>query len=143
MKPTFAGVVALALASLPNCGAAGAAMDDAYQAAIDKAKSCDDQAALAFSKLDDETAEAVARAAFEKCRPLWVSADKANPDQPWVYHITPEDVAKHPDLASDYLKQKLHPSSPEDRHIDKWNQVEFERLLVFVMEARLKSLPAH
>ena len=48
----------------------------ATDAAVAKARSCDDEAARTFAQVAGESAAVVARAAFEKCRELWIEAQQ-------------------------------------------------------------------
>jgi hypothetical protein len=105
------------------CFFASASAQDADKAAgIAKARSCDDAAAMAFAQLANETAEAVATAAFEKCRGLWREAVK------W----TQAGLRASPYLLAESLRNP-------DGAVDGWQRPEVRRLLVVVMEARLKG----
>jgi hypothetical protein len=139
----------LVLAWLPNYAvaneanwptAAHVAFEKAIQAAIEKAKNCDDDAAIAFSQLNNENAEAIARTAFEKCKTLWTDADNTYKDlqSKWFARSVTEDDIKHnPYLLSGYTKD-----IDTDR-VGAWKQAEIERLPVVVMETRLKNAPTH
>jgi hypothetical protein len=135
-------VALLALACFPGYAAAeDAVKGSATQVAIEKAKGCDDNVATAFSQLNNETAEEVAKAAFEKCFRLWFVANN-------VYFATSskdnlpfaaDDVAKHPELTGPYFKAVMEDSKKNS--IEAWKAVEIDRLRLIVMDARLKNAP--
>jgi hypothetical protein len=133
-------VFLVALAWFPGCATAEDAKPRAAQLAIDNAKSCDDDIATRFSRLNNESAEIVARATFEKCLPVWQNAHKVyfeerakNDRRPY----TDEELKRNPYLLSGAV-DALN-ADTEENSIENWKRPEIERLLVMVMEARLKS----
>jgi hypothetical protein len=144
MSVLKSALAVLALAWFPNCAVAD---DSAYRAAkvaIEKAKSCDDDAATAFSRLTDESAEIVARAAFEKCLTVWQNANRVyfeereKNDRP---PATEEQMRKNPYILS--FSVKALNEDTEENSIENWKRPEIERLLVVIMDARLKSKPTN
>jgi hypothetical protein len=133
----------LILAWLPNYAAANeahSAIEKSTQAAIEKAKICDDDAAVAFSRLNNENAEAIATAAFVKCKTLWTDAQNMYNDlqSKWFeQNISQDELRSNPYLFSDFMKD-----TGTDR-VGAWKPAEIERLIVVVMGARLKNAPLH
>jgi hypothetical protein len=134
-------LVFLALAWFPSYAVAGdTAKTSGSRVAIEKATNCSDNAAMELSPLTNETAEQVAKAAFEKCRPLWENANK-------IYFkenapFSAEDVLKHPELTRDYAEYFAGESELAKKNsIEAWKPIEIDRLRLLVMEARLNRTP--
>jgi hypothetical protein len=107
--------------------------------AIEKARNCDDGAATTFSQLKYESAEQVAKAAFDKCHALWDGAHE-------IYYQTsptppsPSEIPKNPWAYK--VKWDLINADAERNAVEAWKAAEIDRLRVLVMETRLKNAPA-
>jgi hypothetical protein len=138
--PKSALLAFLALAWFPSYGVAGDAArsrSGGSQVVIEKARSCDDSAAITLSPLTNETAEEVAKAAFEECRPFWTSAAKLYA-QEHSFNISAQEATNDPVLMSLYFSDLV--KNPEET-VEKWKQSEIDKLRLLVMEARLKPTP--
>ena len=112
-------------------------LDNVTKAAIAQARRCDDDAAKTFAQLANESADTVARAAFEKCRDSWMDANKKYFDGREPREFTDAEVKAHPDLPLAVLRATMQDS--KENSIESWKRAELDRLLVVVMEARLRS----
>jgi hypothetical protein len=107
--------------------------------AIEKARNCDDGTSIAFSQLKYESAEQVAKAAFDKCHALWDSAHE-------VYYQTspkppsPSEIPKNPWAYK--VQLDLINADAERNTVEAWKATEIDRLRVLVMETRLKNAPS-
>jgi hypothetical protein len=136
-------LVLLTLACLPTSAAADSSVSSrAAQVAIEKARSCDDNAALTFSQINSESAYTVARAAFEKCLPVWEDANHVYLDEKKKADVrlyTDEELKRNLYLLSTAVRALL--DDREQNSIENWKRREIERLLVVVLEAKLKNKP--
>jgi hypothetical protein len=112
-------------------------LDNVTKAALAQARRCDDDAARTFAQLANESADTVARAAFEKCRDSWMDANKKYFDGREPREFTDAEVKAHPDLPLAILRATMQDA--KENSVEAWKRAEVERLLVVVMEARLKG----
>jgi hypothetical protein len=131
-----------ALACVPSCATADEAMkSSAAWPAIEKARDCDDAAAIAFSRLANESAEQVAKAAFDKCYATWDAANQLYFNtMPHYPYLTEKDIHKKIALLS--LETQTFSTEAARNNLEAWKAAEIDRLRVLVMETRLKNVPA-
>ncbi|MCW2315114.1 hypothetical protein M2322_000634 [Rhodoblastus acidophilus] len=103
--------------------------------AVAQARACDDGAATSFSRLN-ETAEAVAAAAFDKCRDLWNDAHQKHSDAYSVVPYSDAQMKQNPFLFSEFLRSQVEDT--ERNSIAAWKRSEVERLQAVVMDERVK-----
>ncbi len=142
---------------LVSAAAAGEDRQATTDAATARARSCDDEAARTFAQVAAESAEVVARAAFEKCRASWMEATEASftetarapistnaghrVDTPRGGYYVPSDaeMRANPYLLSESLKASAALAERKDQFIENQKRAEVERLLVVVLESRLEN----
>jgi hypothetical protein len=129
----------LALACVPSSVVAGEALNSSRAwPAIQKARDCNDAAAVAFSRLVNESAEEVAKAAFDKSYAFWDDANRLYfQTWPGSTRFTDKEMHANPWLLT--MQIEAEHADAERNDIAAWKAVEIDRLRVLVMETRLKA----
>jgi hypothetical protein len=142
MSTSKSALLVFALTCVPSSVVADEALtSSAAWPAIEKARDCNDAAAMAFSQLKNESAEEVAKAAFDKCYAKWDDANKLYFNtRPAPPRFTQKQINNNPWLLATQLEAEH--ADAERNSIQAWRAVEIDRLRVLVMETRLKDAPA-